>query len=85
MSATATETPTKAKTINGLKAGETVNLQFHGSKRLGNEAYQDEYTFIEFTGEGDDKRAIFNDGMEAYRCNGYWAYGTSAERLSVAR
>jgi hypothetical protein len=80
-------TPTKstAKTINGLKAGETVNLQFHGSKRFGNDPYQDEHVFVGFEGEGDDKRAVFEGGFEAYRYNGRWSYGTSAEKLSVAK
>ena len=78
-------TMTTAKTINGLKPGETVNLQFHGSKRLGNEPYQNTFEFICFEGEGDDKRAIFEDEFEAYRFNGHWAYGSSAEKLSVAK
>jgi hypothetical protein len=78
-------TMTTAKTINGLKPGESVNLQFHGSKQFGNAPFQDERVFVGFTGEGEEKRAIFEDDFEAYRYMGRWAYGASAEKLSIAK
>ena len=84
MSDTATATPTKAKRINDLKDGESVTLKFHGSKRLGNEPWEDTVVFHRFEGEGDDKRAFF-DNWEAYRYNGHWAYGSSAEKLTIAK
>lgn len=80
-----TVTRTTAKRISDLKPNETVNLRFHGSKVYGNEPSTDEYTFLRFEGHGDDKRAIFDDGLEAYRYRGYWAYGTSAERVSIVK
>ena len=81
---TTTATPTKAKKINDLNVGESVLLHFAGSKRFGNDPYDAEYTFLGFEGEGDDRRAMF-DGMEAYKFNGRWAYGSSAEKLSIAK
>jgi hypothetical protein len=47
--------------------------------------------FLGIDGEGDDRRAVFAQfdcggntfGWSAYRYNGGWAYGSSAERLSL--
>jgi hypothetical protein len=82
-----------ARRIDSLKAGETVTLLFRGSKSLGNEPYTDEVIFVGIKGEGEDRRAVFSTGpaagksgeWEAYRYKGGWAYGSSAERLSIAQ
>jgi hypothetical protein len=71
-----------ARRIDSLKQNEKVTLQFHGSKTLGNEPYTLEAVFEGITGEGDERRANF-DEVEAYRYNGHWAYGTSAEKLTL--
>lgn len=69
--------------IDTLKAGSTVELVFrYGVERA---------VFLGITGTGDDRRARFLqlnvDGepyeWEAYRYNGRWAYGTSADRLTL--
>jgi len=75
-----------AKRISSLQTGESVTLRFHGSKKLGNETHDNAAAFVEIRETGDDAVAVFDlDGMlvEAYRFNGRWAYGTSAERLSL--
>lgn len=71
-----------ARRIDSLQPNETVTLQFHGSKSLGNEPYLLEATFEGIIGTGEERRAQF-DEVEAYRYNGHWAYGTSAEKLSL--
>lgn len=71
-----------ARRIDSLKPNETVTLRFNGSKSLGNEPFEDSYTFLEIVGSGEDRRAMFTD-LEAYRYKGHWAYGTSAEKLTV--
>lgn len=77
-----------AKTIRNLVPGEQVKLHFHGSKQFGNEAYDMDATFVEFKEDGT--RAVFAmDGnkdstFEAYKFSNRWAYGSSAERLTIA-
>lgn len=77
-----------AKTIRNLVPGENVRLHFHGSKQFGNEAYDMDATFVEFN--EDKTRAVFAmDGdagstFEAYKFSNRWAYGSSAERLTIA-
>lgn len=71
------------KRIDSLKPDTKVSLRFHGSKRFGNEPSTLDYVFKEIVGTGEDRRAIFDEGFEAYRFNGHWAYGTSAEHLSL--
>lgn len=73
-----------AKTIRNLKPGEEVRLRFHGSKQFGNEPYELDMTFVELRDNGE--RAVFSDdGMEfeAYKYANRWAYGSSAERLTI--
>lgn len=77
-----------AQRISNLKPGQTVTLLFRGSKVLGNAPYSDEVIFQGITGTGEDQRATFLDEngenpWEAYRYEGRWSYGSSAERLSV--
>jgi len=72
--------------IDKLNPGQEVTLKFHGSKSLGNDPYEERHTFLDIVGEGDDRRAVFSDGgeqWEAYRFKGGWAYGSSAEKLSI--
>lgn len=76
-----------AKTIRTLKSGEEVRLRFHGSKQFGNEPYELDATFVELREDGN--RAVFHldgdtsDEFEAYKYSNRWAYGSSAERLTV--
>lgn len=73
-----------AKTIRNLKPGESVRLRFHGSKQFGNDPYELDMTFVEFRDNGE--RAVFDDDgteFEAYKYANRWAYGSSAERLTV--
>jgi hypothetical protein len=73
-----------AKTIRNLKSGEKVRLRFHGSKQFGNDPYELDMTFVELRDNGE--RAVFSDDgteFEAYKYANRWAYGSSAERLTV--
>ena len=76
------------KTIRNLVPGEKVSLHFHGSKQFGNDPYDMNATFVEFN--EDKTRAVFAmDGdesstFEAYKFSNRWAYGSSAERLTIA-
>lgn len=77
---------TRTRSISTLKPGEHVNLRFHGSKQFGNEPYEMEAVFVAFN--ADKSRATFNlnrgeDDFEAYKTINRWAYGTSAEKLSI--
>ena len=72
--------------IDKLEFNTTVLLRFHGSNF--NETYEEEHIFRGVSGEGDDRRALFwsatgHYDWEAYRYRGHWAYGTSADRLSL--
>lgn len=75
------------KTISKLKSGESIRLKFHGSKMLGNDAYELDVTFISFKRDNDNVNAIFDIGsgslFEACKMGNRWVYGSSAERLSV--
>lgn len=80
-----------AKRIDSLTPDTEVTLRFH---HRGN-SYDEAATFLGISGEGDDRRARFRSAdtetltagrtyeWEAYRYNGHWAYGTSADRLSL--
>lgn len=73
-----------AKTIRNLKSGDSVRLRFHGSKQFGNDPYELDMTFVEFRDNGE--RAVFDDDgteFEAYKYSNRWAYGSSAERLTI--
>ncbi len=79
-----------ARSISHLKPGQKVTLHFRGSRSLGNEGYVDTVVFKEHIGVGDDQRAVFTDEngrdqWEAYKFQGRWSYGTSAERLSIMK
>ena len=76
------EVPVAKPRIDTLQPGATVQLLFHG--RYGDFMTQ---TFVGISGTGDDRRATFHDDTtgdwDAYRYEGGWAYGTSAERLQL--
>lgn len=81
-----------APRIDKLEKGTFVTLDF-------NDRYQEDAVFLGIVGEGDDRRARFAQAgashaasangcyrmteWEAYRYNGGWAFGTSAERLRL--
>lgn len=73
-----------ARRIDSLKAGELVDLKFHGSKQFGNDSYELTTKFVGIKGEGNAREAVFED-VTAYRSNGGWAYGTSAEKLTIVQ
>lgn len=73
------------KRISDKWVGSTLKLALHGN----DPRYKsiDECVLVKIEGDGDDARATFRDaaGMEwqAYRFRGRWAYGSSANRVSV--
>lgn len=78
-------TTTKLPRLDNLKPGSFIVLDFAGR-------YERPAIFIGITGEGDDRDANFVspdfDGRDtyswsAYRYNGHWAFGSSAERLRL--
>lgn len=74
------------KRLDSIAPGESVTVKFHGSKILGNDSYTLDLVLSQRTGSGEDRRVTFADGndtFEVYRYDGHWAYGTSAERLSI--
>lgn len=80
-----------ARSISNLRPGDKVTLIFHGSRSLGNEPYTDDVELLGFAGEGATQRAQFGnpdypgqDEWEAYKFNGRWCYGASAEKVTVA-
>lgn len=78
------------KRIDQLTPGTQVVLGFVG---WGNTLTTDNATFVGVTGAGDDRRATFRSAnthsprgsyeWDAYRYNGGWVYGTSAQRLRL--
>lgn len=76
-----------ARRIDSLAIGTKVLLEFTGS--MGNSGYTETMIFKGIEGEGDKRRATFADvydasnEWQAYRYNGGWAYGTSADRLRL--
>ena len=75
------------KRIDSLKPGTTRELQFNAEFQGPGRAYREEATFLGIEGTGDERRARFDSGYEweAYRYNGHWAYGSSAETLRLIR
>lgn len=82
--------PVAKPRIDTIPAGSRVRLLFTGS--FNRNPFEEEHTFLGIEGEGDSRRARFHrdeDGQykaydwEAYRYNGGWAYGSSAERLQL--
>lgn len=72
-----------AKRISPKNVGQQFNLRFVGSP--GTSEF-DTNELIKVEGEGDNMRATFRASFgdwEAYRWNGAWRYGSSADRLTV--
>lgn len=75
--------------IDTLTPGDTVRLLYAGSATFGNGPHEGEAVFLGISGAGDARRATFRDTTgrqitwEAYRYNGHWAYGSSAEPLRL--
>jgi hypothetical protein len=76
--------PVAKPRLDTLPAGTRVTLALHGW--AGSVEYMTQ-TFVGITGAGDERRATFNDEMtgdwDAYRYEGGWAYGSSAQRLQL--
>lgn len=75
-----------AKRISTKNVGESFLLLLDKNRSMG-QPQELTATLVRIEGEGDDKRAVFIDEeigeWEAYRYNGRWAYGSSAEPLRV--
>lgn len=72
--------------IDNLTPGDVVNLTFTERGESTNELA----VFVGLDGEGDARRATFRQASgsgsfewDAYRYSGRWAYGSSADRLSL--
>lgn len=83
--------PSKPR-LDTITPGSIVTLRFGGSRSLGNDAWEEQFRFVGIEGEGDERNATFEDvnattpsrgTWSAYRYNKRWAYGTSAEPLSL--
>lgn len=76
-----------AKRISTKNVGQTFDLKLHGS--MGNSDYElEDVLLVKVEGEGEDRRATFSENgfeWEAYRFNGRWSYGSSADYLSVVK
>lgn len=76
-----------ARSISHLKPGQNATLLFHGSRSYGNAAYTDENTLVRFEEKNGTEYAVFQfeDGGEwsAYKSDGRWCYGSSAEKVTV--
>lgn len=77
------------KRLDSIAVGEAVTVTFQGSKILGNDSYTLDLVVAGREGTGDDRRVTLDEAdggaeFDVYRFQGRWAYGTSAERLSVA-
>jgi hypothetical protein len=94
--ATVSTTPGTRKNIrmDKLEVGQIVTLAFHKSASTtmekGGRVDYEEAVFMGIVGEGEDRHAEFISGdarhmyrWAAYRFQGRWAFGSSAERLSV--
>jgi hypothetical protein len=80
--------PVPKPRIDTLKQGVTVTLFFDST--YGNQKREEDAVFLGIEGDGDDRHAKFltlkengdpDYDWEAYRFEGHWAYGSSAERL----
>jgi len=76
---------TRPTTIDKLTPGDEITLRFtHGDEPA---------VFVKLEGTGDARRATFASvqttptvkvfSWDAYRYQGHWAYGTSADRLML--
>jgi hypothetical protein len=77
-----------AKRISTKNVGESFELLLDKNRAMG-QPQTLTAKLLRIEGEGDEKRAVFHDEeigeWEAYRYNGRWAYGSSAEPLRVIK
>jgi len=77
-----------AKRISSKNVGQMFELLLDKNRAMG-QPETIECKLLRIEGEGEDKRAIFDDEAigewSAYRYNGRWAYGSSAEPLRVIK
>ena len=76
--------------LDKLAEGTGVMLNFHVGKRI---VETSEARFVRMEGEGEDRHAVFRSRgrkgkngwyeWEAYRYKGRWAYGSSADLITV--
>lgn len=79
------------KRIDSLTPGTKVRLKFCAEFQGRDRAYEEDAVFVGVTGTGDERRATFRSqdradrtyDWDAYRFNGRWAYGSSAETLRL--
>lgn len=84
-------TTTAAPRFDKLNVGDVITIQcyYRGEAKEPEQAF-----FLGIIGEGDDRRAklatVFDAGgegrmleWEIYRYSGRWAYGSSADRISI--
>jgi len=90
---------TRTPRIDSLKLDTKVTLRFHNGSGYTDRhntqgAYDEQVVFLGIEGQGDERTARFTEPnfpentdkswtWEAYRHNGGWAYGSSAERLQL--
>ena len=72
------------QTIRDLKPGDKVTLKFAGSKTYGNDPYEEQSVFKRLYVENGFEYAEFEE-FTAYKADGYWRYGASAEILTVVK
>jgi hypothetical protein len=78
-----------AKRISSKNVGQMFDLKFVGM--MGNATHEETNELVEVIDEGTESaRAVFrfahsDSTWEAYRFNGRWAYGSSAEPLRVIK
>ena len=69
--------------VKNLRVNDVVDVLFKGSRSLGNEPYTLED--LQVVGVGEDRVTLSEEGFEfdIYKYGLRWAYGSSAEPLSV--
>lgn len=77
--------------IDKLTPNSKITLNFYAGSSV---AFTEDVTFLRIEGEGAEREAVFHSvpagkpadayTWRAYRFQGRWAYGTSADRLSLA-
>lgn len=77
-----------AKRIDSIKNGQRVTLRFMANFQGKDGAWDEDMVFDGIDGDGDDREARFkyldsSDHWKAYRFNGRWVYGSSAETLRL--
>jgi len=82
------------KRIDSLQPETPVRLKFCAEFQGKDAAYEEDAVFVKLEGSGNERRATFRTTdtswsgeytyeWRAYRFNGRWAYGSSAETLRL--